>query len=143
MNIEGNKLIAEFLGMWRSKDGNSMVFKAENTYNDIISMSDLTYNSSWNELMPVVSKIGHLARENEDLKQYIESASFNTLILFTGDLYAGGEIREVYQEVVQIVVFIRKNTDLKNLLIIKEHLDSDSDLEISMGRAIEVFKNQL
>lgn len=55
--IEGNKLIAEFMGKKKST-GFGLNFRFDTWYNGIL-LSDLKYHTSWDWLMPVVEKIVH------------------------------------------------------------------------------------
>lgn len=55
--LEGNKLIAEFVG--EEAPGNP-IYKVYKLQQGFISEYDLEYNSSWDWLMPVVEKIEHL-----------------------------------------------------------------------------------
>ncbi len=63
-SIEGNKLIAEFMGAeWRSwKDNKLSMYRFENPIGDTYAfhIKDLKYHSSWDWLMPVVEKIESL-----------------------------------------------------------------------------------
>ena len=59
--IEGNKLIAEFMGAAKSWYGDYMIFTVDNPqYTGKINHSDIKYHSSWDWLMPVVEKIKKL-----------------------------------------------------------------------------------
>lgn len=56
--IEGNKLIAEFMGAEKSFYGDYMIFTIDNPqYTGKINHSDIKYHTSWDWLMPVVEKI--------------------------------------------------------------------------------------
>ena len=67
MNTENNKIIAEFMGVSKSKiDANGQVLNFENSkYN--------TYNSDWNWLMEAIEKclIGEAEHDDEKAKKAI------------------------------------------------------------------------
>ena len=68
MTTENNKIIAEFMGVSKSKiDANGQVLNFENSkYN--------TYNSDWNWLMQVVEKIESLNHKNNE--EHFQLVSF-------------------------------------------------------------------
>lgn len=64
MNItESNKLIAEFMGMKKHHNDNSMMVKITSQGNEVVLIDTLQYHSSWDWLMPVVEKIQKLYQE--------------------------------------------------------------------------------
>lgn len=66
--LNGNKLIAEFMGYTWSKEGDGKTYlKKFIEQKDIYSTKpdQLQYNSSWNWLMPVVEKIEHLYEQQK------------------------------------------------------------------------------
>ena len=86
MTTENNKIIAEFMGVSKSKiDANGQVLNFENSkYN--------TYNSDWNWLMEVINKLTTL---NE-----FQDYEFKSLFW---DTFCQLDIEEVYT---QVVLFI-------------------------------------
>jgi hypothetical protein len=57
--LQGNKMIAEFMGLWEAEEG----YLYNTQFEKGFRMSDLQYHSSWDWLMPVVGKIedlGHI-----------------------------------------------------------------------------------
>jgi hypothetical protein len=90
---ENNKLIAEFMGIIYPKLNNVIVIN-----NEVIKEDDLKYNSSWDWLMPVVTKcldIYHIEQMNDDLNfKFYDSI---------------GDIKKTYKAVVEFIKFYNEN----------------------------------
>ena len=104
--MEGNKLIAEFMGAEWHKDFFKDVC--------IISPSNISYkfHTSWDWLMPVIEKIKILVMEDDSDELYNSEEWDNithTLvqILFVDSLHL--EIKSVYQAVVEFIKDYNQN----------------------------------
>jgi len=94
---EGNKLIAEFMG-------NEKVLSDKTLYNIkeqgslVYDLNELKYHSSWDWLMPVVTKcldIYHIEQMNDDLNfKFYDSI---------------GDIKKTYKAVVEFIKFYNEN----------------------------------
>jgi hypothetical protein len=96
--IESNKLIAEFMGMKKHHNDNSMMVKTTSQGNEVVFIDTLQYNSSWDWLMPVVQKI----REYKHY-QSLDGIEYTLLCCLTID--------NLYIEVVE---FIKEYNKLNN-----------------------------
>ena len=78
--IEGNKLIAEFMGWEKSPYPNTpnKMYRDDNVNVLSIHVADLQYHTSWDWLMPVVEKIESLHAEiHGDKIKYFEFSISN------------------------------------------------------------------
>ena len=88
--MESNKLIAEFMGIPSYKQGRYLMFEyADNNHR---TEQDLAYHTSWDWLMPVVSKI---TRD----EQYIDNDCREHLL----DIVPYGHIEDTYSAVVEFI----------------------------------------
>tara|TARA_R110000822_G_C15084737_1_gene470064 strand:+ start:383 stop:670 length:288 start_codon:yes stop_codon:yes gene_type:complete len=88
--MKNNKLIAEFMGIKSYKfRGYTMFVYEENNHR---ADTDLQYHTSWDWLMPVVSKI---ARNEEYFENVLSERLF--------DIVPFGRIEEVYEVVVEFI----------------------------------------
>lgn len=114
--LEGNKLIAEFLGYdtskhwWYNLKGGLPAIKAEN----------IKYHSSWNELMPIVEKI---AKKYNVRITWMPSAINVTYIerddVFDDEIASMGgmsAIENTWYAVVNFIKWANKNPDVLVLL---------------------------
>lgn len=68
--MEKNKLIAEFMGMNLHHNDKSMMVRKTLQGNEVLYIDKLEYHTSWDWLMPVVSKclnVYHIEEKNDDL----------------------------------------------------------------------------
>ena len=65
--IEGNKDIAEFMGVLRYRPDADFI---ELNESDLCELIDAEYHSSWNWLMPVVKRILIIASEMDEMERY-------------------------------------------------------------------------
>ena len=106
---ETNKLIAEFMGMTNDVPHNKsmMIFKTEQGYNDVISINELQYHTSWDWLMPVVERI----EEAEDLmsQEKFIRIEYDVCIIphHKGEIteYGMTKIEATYKAVVQFIEY--------------------------------------
>lgn len=64
--LEGNKILAEFMGgKLDSPDSKHYYFIERGRYE-----SELFYNSKWDWLMPVVEKILNICQESDEMEKY-------------------------------------------------------------------------
>ena len=90
--IENNKIIAEFMGVSKSKiDANGQVLNFENSkYN--------TYNSDWNWLMEVVEKIETTSYNITQTKPYLNNKDrFKGTTSLSGEFIIGYDDREDFK----------------------------------------------
>ena len=69
-NMENNILIAEFMGMNLHHNDKSMMVRKTLQGNEVLYIDKLEYHTSWDWLMPVVSKclnVYHIEEKNDDL----------------------------------------------------------------------------
>jgi hypothetical protein len=98
--IEGNHLIAEFMGMEPFENQFRGIFKEDGLYKRINSdgtidiVGDLNYRTSWNWLMPVVGKI---------YEHYQKHPSYPTTPITTFTIFA--DIEMVWGGVVDFIKF--------------------------------------
>jgi len=90
--MEDNKLIAEFMGMTSHEQDGGCMIQMTHQGNEVVLVSSLKYHTSWDWLMPVVSKI---ARNEE----YFENVWSERLF----DIVPFGRIEEVYEVVVEFI----------------------------------------
>jgi len=115
---EGNKLIAEFMGhslsrgIWYMPDYSHYVYKGNHSFKmDCFRTERLSYNSSWDWLMPVVEKIlssdmYHKIGETETSIVGISHMSHvKTSLMST-------HILTVYEAVVEFIKWYNKNKTL-------------------------------
>ena len=73
-----NKLIAEFMGLdtevFKSGKVNYYYYDKVSKQEIFLEAHELSYNVSWDWLMPVIEKIHHLEYEHEDNMENIENA---------------------------------------------------------------------
>ena len=87
--MNDNKLIAEFMGLCPLSRAGFISDKNQEYYE---SLSELRYHTSWDWLMPVVSKI---ARNEEYFENVLSERLF--------DIVPFGRIEEVYEVVVEFI----------------------------------------
>tara|TARA_R100001509_G_C4871175_1_gene216735 strand:+ start:1701 stop:1988 length:288 start_codon:yes stop_codon:yes gene_type:complete len=90
-----NKLIAEFMGM---EESNGEYYKRIYNSGDWIPLNELKFHTSWDWLMPVVSKI------TKDEK-YLENEYRENLM----DIVPYGQREDVYNAVVEFINEYNKN----------------------------------
>ena len=90
-----NKLIAEFMGM---EESNGEYYKRIYNSGDWIPLNELKFHTSWDWLMPVVSKI------TKDEK-YLENEYRKNLM----DIVPYGQREDVYNAVVEFINEYNKN----------------------------------
>ena len=94
--IEDNKLIAEFMGLLKSRDA---YYRKEFNSGDWCEPEELRYHESWDWLMPVVSKCIHEFPEMDEhtkLFQNLDTALWSV------------DISEVYKAVVEFIKWYNK-----------------------------------
>lgn len=103
--IEGNKLIAEFLG-WKILKGSNRM----SVYMDALYQDDLNYHSSWNWLMPVVEKIEALCNTDYDTSVvYIADISctievrINNSLEYSKEINSDKKINATFKSVVEFI----------------------------------------
>lgn len=105
--IEGNKLIAEFMGFktWTSETGCVIAEDREGYAGHIESFPFIQYHSSWDLLMPVVAKIETLGYMFEIRKSSIEVAEYKKGggVLFL--LHSDTKINAVVKGVIRFVTW--------------------------------------
>src|SRR5437773_1868401 len=96
--VEGNKLIAEFLGAkydgrkyWTFPDGSMKIHSPDYS-------SQLKYHSSWDWLMPVVEKIGKMYDPYKYKAYELKEAAWEIV-----DLSIVNPIDEVYDSVIKFI----------------------------------------
>lgn len=102
--METNRLIAKFMGMTcHHNDSNVLIFSTENG-NDIVSIYDLKYHSSWDWLMHAVDKIEGMTDSKGDAYRFnIDMCNVDiegTDIQIIGEAY---KIVAVYRAVVEFI----------------------------------------
>ena len=103
MTTENNKIIAEFMGVSKSKiDANGQVLNFENSkYN--------TYNSDWNWLMEVVEKIESISFGEDNFINVTIGCGFNCTIqdahgkLFKLSTWEHTKIKTVYNTCLEFI----------------------------------------
>ena len=93
-----NKLIAEFMGM---EESNGEYYKRIYNSGDWIPLNELKFHTSWDWLMPVVSKI------TKDEK-YLENEYRENLM----DIVPYGQREDVYNAVVEFINEYNKNKQI-------------------------------
>jgi len=114
--LEGNKLIAEFMGA-RSYESNNYFMDYGLQKNSpknmkgqtIIHMSDILYHSSWDWLMPVLNKCYKLQKdEHTGINTSIKSNCLQ-YVLSPGDFMCDGAIEIVWEIMVHYIKWYNKN----------------------------------
>jgi len=94
---EGNKLIAEFMGIVPIVETNGIVYKDTNTGHIML----IKYHSSWDWLMPVVEKIEKTTQCDIIIHaKNVVDASYNSQ---TQLYYAGSLLQNAWQAVVEFI----------------------------------------
>ena len=88
--LEGNKLIAKFM------DEYDLYHWGRDPFNELLTA---TYHSSWNNLMPVVEKIGDI--HNQADQWLLDGMKIDNLEIITTHIFCPKEI--VYQRVVEFI----------------------------------------
>lgn len=107
--LEGNKLIAEFMGGKVREDGTVSGYSkmpipkwAKREYNfDTLRVGGYDYHTSWDWLMPVVGKIREYSTSPAAFNKVTENILFNCSIL--------APINEVWIAVVSFIQFYNQN----------------------------------
>ena len=94
---KSNKLIAEFMGMTHHHNDKSMMVKETPQGNEVIPIDSLQYHSSWDWLMPVISKCFEVRGSH-----YIES------------IYHSLDAQDLSFAHESVVNFIKENNDGKD-----------------------------
>lgn len=93
--LEGNKLIAEFMGLKIHKNG-----MCDNPTNKTLSLG-LQYHSSWDWLMPVWKKLGNLIYE---IRRHVSSEDYKRVEIITINVlkaFLKVEINSVFNWIVE------------------------------------------
>lgn len=107
---EGNKLIAEFMGLniigWIGADNEVIgyVFCDEEGCIDIDEFEFYSPNANWDQLMPVVEKIGEM--QNQADREFSEAIEDVNLPMFNTSIFCHKE--ELYKRVVQFIQWFNK-----------------------------------
>ena len=107
--LEGNKLIAEFMGLhYRSLKYYTGWYKDPEFQNRICDYDGLQYHSSWNWLMPVCYKISEIIKDKYNIENLTPlDELFDILsggLYYTNDdLKVSTNIMEVYSDVITFI----------------------------------------
>jgi len=97
MNIENNKIIAEFMGNL-TNENNIVVWKNAPKYiNELTRLEDAKYHTDWNWLMEIVEKI-----YQTDL-YYDKYIDFNSSMFSSGKIELSTKISSVYNGCVEFI----------------------------------------
>ena len=114
--IEGNKLIAEFMGINAKVYSDTPTITRWQFGNSMLHQEDLEYHSSWDWLMPVVEKIGDIVISgtlpyNSDqfvrieivVGGYVKISNLRDTPITTNVSIEGGLLNAIYNAVVQFI----------------------------------------
>lgn len=96
---ESNTLIANFLGLELQEDNTYFDYES----NEYINIEDLNYNTSWDMLMLVVSKIFET-----DL-YYSKYIDYNSSMFSEGKIELSTDITKVYEQCVDFIEWWNKS----------------------------------
>jgi hypothetical protein len=108
---EKNNLLAEFIGLQTGKELG--YDRWENDWFDNLGVingqrnENLFFDSDWNWLMTVVSKVESICAEEKDFKNYFDDKDGSIISLF-GELFVKSDIILVYTDLVNFITFYNK-----------------------------------
>lgn len=99
--IEGNKLIAEFMGYIDNGDPDGFLIDPNTNYD--VNVDELKFHSSWDWLMPVVEKIQSL-RNDKDIDE-LDRIHITALEVSFKNLPKNGytKIEDMWQAVIEFI----------------------------------------
>jgi hypothetical protein len=116
--LEGNKLIAEFMGMeyhWYPK--NNYYARPQHTFfegNKIWGIEDLKFHSSWDWLMPVIERIESLGYRWE-IGMSTTSPYHYCKIWSIGSIEGISPLDAIYGACIEFIKWYNKQTEFKTL----------------------------
>lgn len=124
--LEGNQLIAQFIDLTPNPHDGNKTWSKEVVYSngDLYGIwEQLNYNSSWNELMPVVEKIEAIKQPNECERFYVSIVGESCIIRdslksldVVSDNVSTSKIEAVFKSVVSFIKWYNQQSkqDAKN-----------------------------
>jgi len=107
-NLENNKLIAEFMGLLKDKNG---YYKKDGEI--LYVLSELDYSSSWDWLMPVVEEIETLSYNKGEVLITVNHQNYSICEIKTPfktfGLLGTKKIQVVYETVIEFIKWYNLN----------------------------------
>lgn len=119
-NLENNNLINEFLGL-KGIEGITINPPVISNGHPVY----LSYNNSWDWLMPVVQKINDIAKDSTIIQETV-LGSATYMYWAHGDVYVCGSPSDILNEVVKFIKWYNENKEV----VVKEDLRGIVDSEI-------------
>lgn len=105
---EGNEIVAKFMGLAFCTRHNYEGWYTNREFNRrICDYNGLKYHSSWDDLMPVVSRVESICQDEEFCKNYFDKGSY--IVSMFGDLFVSSDINGVYKEIVSFITWYNEN----------------------------------